>query len=110
LPSRNIETGARIDVPRRQRRPLLAVAVIRHEHQVPDLEEPPTLMRRLARRPATKLLPEVVVDLGARPARADVAREPVVLFFAVAPYPLLGHAQLSPQRIRLVVVEVHRCP
>src|SRR3990172_7575482 len=80
-----LQAGTGIDVLLGQRRALLAVAVVGHEHQVPYLQEAIALLVvGLAVRAATELLAEVVVQLGAGAAGADVAGEPVVLLLAVA--------------------------
>ena len=105
------EPGARIDVLRRQRLSLLAVAVERHEHQVPDLHEPlAVIVRRLAVRPAAELLSEVVEDLGVRAARPDLTGEPVVLLLVVSNDALLRDARLQPEVMRLIIILVNRHP
>src|SRR3990172_11672345 len=83
-----LQAGTGIDVLLGQRRALLAVAVVGHEHQVPYLQEASTLNGWVTGlRGAfgtTRLRAEVIVQLGAGAAGADVAGEPVVLLLAVA--------------------------
>ena len=109
-PRQALEARAGVDVLRWQRlRRAVRPAVVGHEHEVPDLEEVARVEVDLAvgqQRLAGDVVAEVVVQLGARPARAGLAGVPVVpLLGAVAQDPLGGDAAAAPQRVGLVVVD-----
>ena len=55
------------------------VAVVLHEHVVPDLDEAVAVLVGAAGRPAGDMRTVVVEDLGARPAGAGVAHHPEVV-------------------------------
>jgi hypothetical protein len=99
-----LEAGAGVDRRRRQRgqRAVGLLALELHEHQVPDLE--PALPRSRVGVGQARRAVHVVVDLGARAARADVAGRPEVVLLAQADDAVVAEAgDLAPQRAGLVV-------
>ena len=73
-----LEPRPRIDVLRRQRlQPALFVAVVLHEDQIPNFQEPILVIRRPRIRRG-RIRPHVVVQLRTRPARADRPRRPEI--------------------------------
>ena len=101
-----LEAEARVDVLLRQRRQrAVGVLLVRHEHEVPELEEPVTARARgravgLA---AAVLLAPVPVDLGVGPARSRAAHRPEVLGRRERNDPLARHPDPLPQLDRLLV-------
>ena len=96
------------------------VLLVRHEDEVPELEEPcaARARRRAVGLAAAVLLPPVVVDLGVRPARAGAAHRPEVLERRQRDDPLDRHADALPEldrdlvgpELELRVAGVHRDP
>src|SRR5262249_59521516 len=87
-------------------RTVLLLALVLHEHEVPDLDPPVAVARRpLARRLGAGIVVALeVMDLRARPHRAGVAHLPEVVLEAEADDLVVAHASdLPPQRARLVV-------
>src|SRR5205823_11351462 len=89
------------------------VALVLHEHQVPDLEPavavalPDAALRRVA----AQLSPAVDHDLGARAAGTSVSHGPEVVLLAEPDDALGRHTRhFLPQRERLIVVFVDRDP
>ena len=82
-----------------------------HEHQVPDLDEPVSLLLGGPRRAAGNPGAVVVEDLAARPARAGIAHGPEVRRLAEPCEALRADADvLQPDVRRLIIVAVHRAP
>ena len=106
-----LEAEAGVDVLRRQRgQRAVGVLLVRHEHEVPELEEPMTARTRgravgLA---AAVLLAPVPVDLGVGPARSGATHRPEVLRCREWDDPLARHPDPLPQLDRLLVrAELH---
>src|SRR6185437_346163 len=125
-----LESRSRVHRRPRQRHQLaILLAVELHEHQVPDLEEPPRLgafderisrefgpvqlrpltVRSGRKRPVGRKVREVHVDLAARTARASVRHLPEVVGFAKSVDARIGESgYLAPQPACFVVRLVHR--
>ncbi len=106
-----LETEARVDVLRRQRgQRAVGVLLVRHEHEVPELEKPVTARAGgcavgLA---AAVLLAPVPVELGVRPTRSGATDRPEVLGRRKRNDPLARHPDPLPQLDRLFVrAELH---
>ena len=107
---RALEAEPRVDALPGQRDELaVGLAVVLHEHQVPELDEPPLVaVERATLTPVLRAL--VVVDLRGGPARAGLAHLPEVVG-AHALDPLGRHADLvTPDVGRFVVVDVDGDP
>jgi hypothetical protein len=103
---RALEPEARVDVPLRQRRQrAVAVQLVRHEDEVPELQE--ALAARAAREAvglaAARLRAPVVVDLRVGAARARAPNGPEVLRRRQRHDALRRHADPFPQADRLLV-------
>ena len=75
-----------------------------HEHQVPDLDEPVTILVRRSRGAAEDVVAVVVEDFGARPAGTGIAHRPEIVRGRNADDAVIRKAcDLLPQAERLVV-------
>ena len=77
----------------------IGVAVELHEHQVPNLDVPPTVASECAIRVSLirRRWPHVVMNLAARSARAGVAHLPEIVFQSKFVNPLFRHALRHPE-------------
>ena len=104
-PRRPLEAHAGVDVLLRERRQrVVRVQLVRHEDEVPELEE--ALAARAAGQAAAGaagLGAPVPEDLGVRPARPRAADRPEVLGARQRHDPLRRHADLLPEVDRLLV-------
>ena len=83
----------------------VGVLLVRHEHEVPELEEAVTARarRRAVRLAAAVLLAPVPVELGVRPTRSGAADRPEVLGRRERNDPLARHPDLLPELDRHLV-------
>ena len=116
-----LEAEAGVDVLLRERRErAVGVQLVRHEDEVPELEEAiaARARRRAVRLAAAVLLAPVPVDLRVRPARPGPAHGPEVLRGRQRDDPLRRHPDLLPEldrdlvraELQLRVASVHGDP
>ena len=75
-----------------------------HEHQIPDLDEPVAILVGRARRSAPDVIPVIVKDFRAGPARSGITHRPEIVRGGDADDALLRQAgDLAPQIERFVV-------
>src|SRR5438046_1191291 len=115
-PGNTLDAGAGVDILARQGLQLaIRLAVIRHEDEVPDLEEAAAaeigMTAVVGAVRAARCDTEVVMQLGAWPARPGVAGRPEVpLLCRVTEDPTLRNAAFPPQPECLVVIGIDRRP